>query len=528
MTDTNDILSRFGLAEYRATKEGKLFLFEVMQPDLEQVMRTLRHDRGLRLKTIAASDERSSRGVFRIHYVFGVPDEDVFIAPWIAVDPEKRTFPSMTPSFHECSVYEQEIKTFFGLEPVGHPGAERIILHRENFPEDIHPLCKEFAWDTEIAPVTGKTMPEFARFEGESVYEIPVGPVHAGIIEPGHFRFSVLGEEILRLAPRLGYVHKGTEKLFETLPMDKKLQLAERISGDSSFHHALAFAQAVESMAGTEVSERARMLRTVFAELERLANHFNDIAFIMLDTGLSFGGSHSTRLRERVMQWNERLTGSRFLRGTVALGGVAKDIAKEMAEELQDDLEVLEKDFMEVMDVVRESDSLENRLRGTGRLDAEIGRDHGAVGVAARAIGEGLDARADHPYAAYDMVQWSIPTEVNGDVRARFQVRVKEVFQSFRILSQVLTLLPHHEGVLSVPVAALPADAHAVGIVEGWRGDIVYFIMTDHDGDISRVKVRDPSFLNWQVFPYVVTNDIVPDFPLINKSFNLSYTGNDL
>jgi Ni,Fe-hydrogenase III large subunit len=228
------------------------------------------------------------------------------------------------------------------------------------------------------------------------------------------------------------------------------------------------------------------------------------------------------------MQWNDRLSGSRFVRGVIALGGVTKDIDSETVAALQDDLELLEKDFMEVIDIVKESDSLQNRLRGTGRLDAEIGRDHGAVGVAARAIGEEMDARADHPYAAYDMVQWSIPTEQSGDVHARFQVRIREVFQSFRILSQVLALLLHHEGALVVSVPKIPAGAHAVGMVEGWRGDIVYFIMTDQDGEISRVKVRDPSFLNWQVFPYVVTNDIVPDFPLINKSFNLSYTGNDL
>lgn len=528
MTDISTILKRFGLPEYGGAQEGRLVLFEVIPADLAQVMTTLYRERGLRLKTIAASDERAGRGSYRIHYVFGVPGEDLFLVPFISVSQEHPEFPSMTPIVHECSVYEQEIKTFFGLTPVGHPGAARIILHRENFPEDIYPLRKDFAWDTEIAPITGKSMPEMPRFEGEGVYEIPVGPVHAGIIEPGHFRFSVLGEEILRLAPRLGYVHKGTEKLFEHLGNAERLKLAERISGDSSFHHALAFAQAVETMAGTEIPERARMLRTVFAELERMANHFNDIAFIMLDTGLSFGGSHGTRLRERVMQWNERLTGSRFLRGTVALGGVTKDIAKEIAEELQDDLETLEKDFMEVMDVVRESDSLENRLRGTGRLDQQIGRDHGAVGIAARAIGEAIDARSDYPYAAYDMIEWSVPTEVTGDVRARFQVRVKEVFQSFRILNQILTLLPHREGAIRADLAKLPADAHAVGIVEGWRGDIAYFVMTDQDGEISRVKVRDPSFLNWQVFPYVVTNDIVPDFPLINKSFNLSYTGNDL
>jgi Ni,Fe-hydrogenase III component G len=167
MTDTNDILSRFGLAEYRATKEGKLHLFEVMPPDLAEVMRTLRSDRGLRLKTVAASDERTDRGVFRIHYVFSIPGEDRFLVPFISVAADRPEFPSMTPIVHECSVYEQEIKTFFGLEPVGHPGAERIILHRENFPEDIHPLRKEFAWDTAIAPVTGKSMPEMPRFEGE-------------------------------------------------------------------------------------------------------------------------------------------------------------------------------------------------------------------------------------------------------------------------------------------------------------------------------------------------------------------------
>lgn len=525
---TPSILSRFGLEKFQAFQEGNVILFEVPDETLLHVVKILKHDHQLPLKTMAATDERAARGVFRIHYVFGVPKENIFLVPFIVVDQYIKAFPSLTSFDHEFAVYEQEVKTFFGLLPMGHPKADRIILHEENFSENIHPLLKEFAWNTKVETPIGKKMPEMQKFEGEGVYEIPVGPVHAGIIEPGHFRFSVLGEEILRLEPRLGYVHKGTEKLFETLSFEKKLELSERISGDSSYHHALAFVQALEAMTQTEVPRRALLLRVVYAELERLANHLNDIAFIMLDTGFSFGGSHGTRLRERIMQWNEKLTGSRFLRGVIVPGGVSRDIDNETAHLFQDDLEILEKDFMEVEEIAKETDSVLNRLRGTGTLDAKVGHDHGAVGVPARATGQEIDARSDFPYAAYQEMQWSIAIEHTGDVYARFRVRIREIHQSFRLLSQALTLLPHCKGDISVVLPMLPPDAHAVGITEGFRGDIVYFIVTDNTGAIARVKVRDPSFLNWQVVPYTVTHDVVPDFPLINKSFNLSYTGNDL
>lgn len=492
------------------------------------VVKTLKHEHALPLKTVAATDERAERGAFRVHYIFGVPKEHVFIIPFITVDEYALNFPSLTPFDQEFSLYEQEIMTFFGLTPVGHPCANRINLHQENYPVDTYPLRKDFAWDTKVVAPEQKEYPTFQKYEGEGVYEIPVGPVHAGIIEPGHFRFSVLGEEILRLEPRLGYVHKGTEKLFEHLPLEKKLMLSERISGDSSYHHALALAQAVEQLVGIAVPNRGKLLRVVYAELERLANHFNDLAFIMLDTGFSFGGSHGSRLRERVLQWNERLTGSRFLRGVVTFGGVTRDIAETELTALHDDLERLEKDFMEVIAVTKESDSMLNRLKGTGKLDPQVAADLGAVGIAMRACGTEIDARADFPYAGYDMVQFGIMTEKSGDVYARFRVRAREVTQSFRLLNQALALLVHEKGALSVALGTLPANRHAVAVVEGWRGDIVYFIMTDQAGTISRVKVRDPSFLNWTVFPYVISQDMVPDFPLINKSFNLSYTGNDL
>ncbi len=525
---TNTSLERYGLGRHLSVRKGNLSLFDVSAEDLPETVQTLMHEHNLPLKTVVATDERKEGGVFRIRYVFGLPKQDGFLVPVLSVDPYVQSFPSLVSVDQEFAVYEQEIQTFFGLEPLGHPRPGRILLHGENFPADCHPLRKDFAWNTNVEAPKEKILPTFRKFEGEGVYEIPVGPVHAGIIEPGHFRFSVLGEEILRLEPRLGYVHKGTEKLFETLPLDQKLRLSERVSGDSSFHHALAFAQAIETLAGVAVPDRARFLRTVYAELERLANHFNDLAFIMLDTGFSFGGSQGTRLRERVMRWNERLTGSRFLRGVVAFGGVTKDLDEKMIDELQDDLELLEKDFQEVIDATKETDSLLNRLKGTGTLSSQVARDHGAVGIAARAVGEETDARADYPYAAYEEVQFSVPTEESGDVYARYRVRIREVHQSFRILNQALTLLTHQPAPIVSGLPKFPASSMALGVVEGWRGDIVYFVATDAEGNISRVKVRDPSFLNWQLFPYVVTNDMVPDFPLINKSFNLSYTGNDL
>lgn len=529
-----NILARYDLGHYVPTEENRLFLFDVEALDLPEVIKILKHTHKLPLKTVVATDEREE-GVFKIRYVFGVPQEkqkNIFIVPTLTIDKYLQAFPSLTPLDQELSVYEEEIKTFFGLLPMGHPRARRTILHEENYPSNTTPLLKDFQWNKKIKSPLREAIkaPAFQKFEGEDVYEVPVGPVHAGIIEPGHFRFSVLGEEMLRLEPRLGYVHKGTEKLFEALPIEQKLKLSERISGDSSYHHALAFVQALETMSATAVPERGKLLRVVYAELERLANHFNDLAFIMLDTGLSFGGSHGTRLRERVLQWNEKLTGSRFLRGVVVPGGVSStsDIDKTMVDTLADDLELLENDWQEVKEAVTESESFLQRAEGTGKLDPEIAKDHGVVGIAARAVGISIDARRDFPYAGYDAIQFDVPTETSGDVYARFMIRVREVDESFRILNQILTLLPYHTSPIALPLQTLPKSASGVGIVEGWRGDIVYFVMTDKDGVITRVKVRDPSFLNWKIFPYVVQNDMLPDFPLINKSFNLSYTGNDL
>jgi Ni,Fe-hydrogenase III large subunit len=359
------------------------------------------------------------------------------------------------------------------------------------------------------------------------MYEIPVGPVHAGIIEPGHFRFSVAGEEIILLESKLGYKHKGIEKLFEILPLAEKLKLSERISGDMSFTHSLAFCQTVEKLADISVSERAQYLRVIYSELERLANHFNDFGFIMSDTGYSFGGSHGCRLREMIMQWNERLTGSRFLRGVNALGGVTQDISPEIKVKLISDLKKIKDDFAEVVAIAQNSSSVYNRLKGTGKLDRQIAEDHGAIGVAGRAVGIAADARIDFPYAAYAKLNFEMALETEGDVKARLDVRIKEIYSSIAIILEALERIPDGNIFLE-KVIELKKNSYAVSLAEGWRGEIVYFMATDTEGKINRVEVRDPSIPNWKVLGHAGKGNVVPDFPLINKSFNLSYSGNDL
>ncbi len=501
---------------------GNLFACELSPGDVIPVCERLYHRHRLPLKMITAFDEREATGSFRIMYLFGVPGENVFLAPYILVTDD---FPSLTPSIHEASTYERKILSFFGLTPQGHPDPRPIILH-ENWPENCFPLRKDFRTNTRPDMASG-VFP-FRKIGGEGIYEIPVGPVHAGIIEPGHFRFSVAGEEILFLEPRLGYSHKGSEKLFETLPLPDKIRLAERISGDSSFSHSLAFCLALESLSGVPAGEKAGCLRVIFCELERLANHLGDIGAIMTDTGFTFGGAHGARLRELVMQMNERLTGSRFLRGVNTFGGVSREIAPEMAGRMDGELDALRRYFSEVMAVAEGSHSLLNRLKNTGILPSSAARDHGVLGVAGRAVGFAADARVDYPHAAYGKFPPAIATEESGDVYARFFVRVKEVHASLDLIKKALREMPTGGDARPPRDDHFGQNGYAVGIVEGWRGDIVYLIATDARGSISRVAVRDPSFLNWTALSYAAVGNIVPDFPLINKSFNLSYSGNDL
>ncbi|MDO8633534.1 MAG: NADH-quinone oxidoreductase subunit C [Candidatus Wildermuthbacteria bacterium] len=503
---------------------GNIVAYEIKADELAVICHELHVVQGFPIKTVTAADERKSGKGFTIFYVFGLPKENVFLVPYIVLK-DTEEFPSLTPIIHEVSGYERRIKTFFGLNPAGHPNPQSLLLH-ENWPANVFPLRKDFDWQER--PEKAHTPYEFYRVHGEGIYEIPVGPIHAGIIEPGHFRFSVAGEEIILLEPRLGYKHKGIEKLFETFSLENAVKLAERVSGDTSFTHSLAFCQATESLSGIVVPERAAYVRVIFSELERLANHFGDIGFIMQDTGYSFGGSNGARLRETIMRWNEKLTGSRFLRGVNVVGGVARDIPSVLARELLEDLRSIDKDFNEVIEISEDTISLINRLEDTGRMSSQVTQDYGVIGVAGRAVGIRQDSRIDYPYAAYEKLPFDISLEEEGDVYARFHVRVKEVNSSMKILEQALSAMPASTELRSLAPVALKKNALGIGIAEAWRGEVVYFVVTDAQGNIARVDVRDPSFLNWPAVGEVGKGNVVPDFPLINKSFNLSYSGNDL
>ncbi len=520
----DEIIKKYIPSGHIVQKDSNAFSFAVNIRALINVCKEFYFNQKLQLKTITAVDERNENGGFRILYVFGVSEENVFIIPYIVLKNQDE-FPSIAKDIHEASTYERKIATFFGLKPTGHPDLRPLILH-ENWPENKFPLRKDFDWQERPEEANGSY--KFQEVEGEGIYEIPVGPVHAGIIEPGHFRFSVAGEEIILLEPRLGYKHKGIEKLFEILELNEKIKLSEKVSGDTSFSHSLAFCQAVENLADITVSEKAKYLRIIFGELERLANHLNDIGFIMSDTGYSFGGSSGTRLREIIMQWNEKLTGSRFLRGVNIIGGVTTEISSETLNKLFEDLSKLLQDFDEVIAISENSSSLLNRLSGTGKLDKKTALDYGIIGVAGRASGIPHDARIEFPYANYKLLKFDIALEEEGDVRARMYVRIKEVLTTIQIIEQAVRKMPIDEEFKVNGKISLRKNSCAIGITEGWRGEIVYFVITDSLGNISRVDVRDPSFINWQLLGYAGKGNIVPDFPLINKSFNLSYCGNDL
>jgi Ni,Fe-hydrogenase III large subunit len=397
-----------------------------------------------------------------------------------------------------------------------------VALH-DNWP-DVHPLRKGFPIDTVLPAFEGEQH-VYRPTLGEGVFQIPVGPVHAGIIEPGHFSFAVAGEPILYLQLRMFYVHKGIEKRFEQLPAHRAVFLAESVSGDSGFSHATAFCQALERIAGVEIPETARLARTILLELERIYNHVADIGAIATDVGFAIANAHASRLREEVLWINEELTGSRLLRGVVCPGGIRRAWNRDGVSEALRALAGWARDFDELVEIIESSDSTRDRLERTGVLHPEKARDLGIVGVAGRASGQDLDLRRDHPYAAYESLRIDVPVYQEGDVLRRMQVRIDEVRGALGLIRAAASRL--EAGAHRVPMPPLPADRYALGAVEGWRGEILYWVRTGAGSRIARCKVKDASLNNWPALVEAVQGNIVPDFPVINKSFNLSYSGTD-
>ncbi len=475
---------------------------------------------GAELILMTAEDRRPAGDTFWIHYLFAQQRDNWFLHVSVPLDAEAPQVASLAPHAYPASRFEREIRDLFGIDVLQLPDASPLVKHGF-WPADYHPLRTDASVRTFVD--RGEPFP-FTQVGGEGVYEIPVGPVHAGVIEPGHFRFSVLGETVINLRTRLYFTHKGTEKLFEGRAAADGVELAERISGDTTVGHALAYCQAVEAAAGAEVPERARLLRVVLLELERLYNHVGDVGAIVNDTGFAVGHAHCYRIREHLLRLNKQLTGSRLLRGALAPGGLARDL--QVPADFVPRLTAALADFEEVLEICLRNTLLMDRLEGTGTLDAERARDHGALGYVARASGRDLDARRDHPFAEYATLGFRVPAFTSGDVKARTMVRVEEARESLSLVAQACRRLA--AGPIQAVVPPLPAYMPSFGIVEGWRGRIVHWLMAAGDGRLHRVKVVDPSFFNWPALSYCLEGNIVPDFPLCNKSFNQSYSGNDL
>lgn len=478
---------------------------------------------GWRLATLFAADEGGTKG-FSLHQVWAVKEPRGFVRIWAHVPADRSHFPSITRRHPVANWFEREVRDYFGLAPEGHPNPFPVALHAD-WPEGAWALRKAFAAEQTVPRSPGNPHP-YRPVTGEGVFHVPVGPVHAGIIEPGHFRFGVAGEPVLYLQLRLFFVHKGTEKRFEKLPWRHGLFLAESISGDTAVGHALAYAHAIERLFGIEVPVRARYMRTILLELERLYNHIADIGAIATDVAFTVPASRAQVLREGLVTLQERLFGSRLLRGTVGLGGVKCELTLGRRRELLAHLEKLETEFDDLITLLIDSGTFTDRVDATGILTRQAARDLGIVGMAARASGLDLDLRRDMPHDAYAALRFQVPVEEGGDVRARLMVRAREIEQSIAILRQALEDLP--EGAVSAPLPdALPASSSALGWAEAWRGECLHWIQTDEQGRLTRVKITDPSFKNWPGLTHVVPGNILPDFPVINKSFNLSYSGND-
>jgi Ni,Fe-hydrogenase III large subunit/Ni,Fe-hydrogenase III component G len=516
------LAAQFGdrVADARVHPRGELRC-TIPSADTPALARWLRTHFGAELILMVGADRRRDHGRFEVHYVFAQDRERWLLHATVSVAPEEPWIPSLATLHYPASRFEREIFDLFGIAARGHPDPRPLVRHGF-WPVDYFPLRKDATPPREFRD-DGQAFP-FQQVGGEGVYEIPVGPVHAGIIEPGHFRFSVVGETIIDMKSRLYFTHKGTEKLFEGRTLEEGVELAERVSGDTSVGHALAYCQAVEALTGTVVPARARYLRVVLLELERLYNHVGDFGMIANDTGFAVAHAHCFRIRERLFRLQKRLTGHRLMRAALAPGGVRADLPR--AVPLLDEVRAALTDFDEIVEISLGNTLVADRLEGTGRLSRQTAQDHGVLGFVARASGLDVDARRDQPFAAYDELSFRVPVLQSGDVKARTLIRVEEARESGRLIEQAVAGLP--PGAWRAEVGPAPAFEPAVGVVEGWRGRIVHWLMVDGHGRLERVKVLDPSFLNWRPLSHALLNNIVPDFPLCNKSFNQSYSGNDL
>jgi Ni,Fe-hydrogenase III large subunit/Ni,Fe-hydrogenase III component G len=485
---------------------------EALERECERLL-----DNGYRLATIAGHDNGHA---LHVVYLFTLPGVDRRVELIVAPEYEHPELPSLASLSFPAGRFERELADLFGIEPVGHPLPRRLV-HHQHWPDGWHPMRQD-AGPTPTPDESREPFP-FVTVEGPGVYEIPVGPVHAGLIEPGHFRFSVVGETIITMKARLWFVHKGIEKLFEGRDPRYGIELSERVSGDTAIGHSLAYCLAVEEALGVQVPVVGQWLRALLLELERLYNHAADIGGLANDVGYGIINAHAFRIRERLLRVNQRVTGHRLLRGAIVLGGAhVRDLPE--PEEL---LEIAT-DLAEIASLALENATVVDRFTGTSILPTQPAAALGTLGYVARASAVDIDARRDHPFVDLSPAL-NVVVDRDGDVMARFRVRRDEFANSVELIRWLLGQLSGRHGEPAIaPIPAATEPSSGVGIVEAWRGTLVHRVEISPEPFLARVKIVDPSFFNWPALPVALKDTIVPDFPLTNKSFGLSYAGNDL
>jgi Ni,Fe-hydrogenase III large subunit/Ni,Fe-hydrogenase III component G len=412
---------------------------------------------------------------------------------------------------------ERAIRSLYGFEPVGAPDTRPWL--DLGFWDVQHPLGARSPAPAE------RTAYRFLPTEGEALHQIPVGPVHAGIIEPGHFRFTAGGETVVRLEERLGYAHKGIESLMAGAAIDKAARLAARTSGDSTVAYSIAFSRAVEAALNIEAPPRARHLRALMAELERLANHFGDIGAICNDASFSLMHAHCGILRELILRAAAAAFGHRLMMDRVVPGGVANDLQPEGAARIHEALQHAHARFPRLVELYDNTASLQDRTVGTGVVRADLARQFGASGYVGRASGRRFDARKTPGYPPYDQLDFAVPVLTAGDVNARVWLRIREVEQSLKLVEQILATMP--SGPTATVFDGCGDNREGLGLAESFRGDVLAWVRID-GGTIARCHLRDPSWFQWPLLEAAIEGNIVADFPLCNKSFNCSYSGHDL
>ena len=478
--------------------------------------------RELRLTGLWAAEDFEGHPGFSLLAVFSKPGSSTLLTLVVRLK-GRETF-SMAARFPAASYYEREIQDGFGIGFRGGFDSRRLFLH-EVYPDNFHPLLKSFQnrplkldYDNPAgAPYA------FRECEGEGIYQVPVGPVHAGIIEPGHFRFSVIGETIFALEIRHFYKHRGLEKLAEGRVPAECMAIAEAVSGDESAANGLALAMALETVSGVTPPRRAGELRTILLELERIYSHLGDLAGMATDVAYPLGASPLYMLREEILRWNAALTGSRFLKGMIIPGGLRRDMGAAPLSGLSAFARAFPARLEHILAGIYGSAWVIDRFETTGIIAGKLVGPLSLSGPAARASGADMDTRRDHPYGIYAELRLDVPVRQEGDVLARFQVKAEEIRASMLLIRGVLNRL--EEGAFCVPCP--PRDGYALALVESSRGQNLHWVYVKN-GLVERYKVRTASFSNWPSIEHAVMGNIPPDFPLINKSLNLSYAGNDL